>query len=309
MTRCCPHDQHQANILTSLTSLLPAHLVSAQGLAHAYLTSTQSILLAYLVSTQDLPPAYLYRILSRIKSTAAPKLGIKTLNGTNFSAWKDSLMLSLGLMEFDHALDKREHAEVTDKSTAQNIIKHEKWSRCNRMALVLMKNSISPIIRGAIPDSKDAKTYLAYVKDQFKGTSKVHAHTLILKLVTAKYDGISGIREHIMMMNDMSRKLKGLYMEISDGFLVHFIMTSLPKSFEAFKINYNIQKDKWTMSELIAMCVQEEERLKLDRSDVAYLMSADSKKRKGNFRKKETYKVQKQDANGASSSKNVTSQQ
>ncbi|KAI3703897.1 hypothetical protein L1987_74093 [Smallanthus sonchifolius] len=93
-----------------------------------------------------------------------------------------------------------------------------------------------------------------------------------------------------MMMNDMSRKLKGLDMEISDGFLVHFIMTSLPKSFEAFKINYNKQKDKWTMSELIVMCVQEEERLKLDRPDVAYLMSADSNKRKGNFRKKESYK-------------------
>ncbi|KAI3799605.1 hypothetical protein L1987_34904 [Smallanthus sonchifolius] len=108
-----------------------------------------------------------------------------------------------------------------------------------------MKNSISPIIRGAIPDSKDAKTYLASVEDQFKGTSKGHA---ILKLVTTKYDGISGIREHIMMMNDMSRKLKGLDMEISDCFLVHFIMTYLPKSFEAFKISYNTQKDKWTMT-------------------------------------------------------------
>ena len=44
-------------------------------------------------------------------------------------------------------------------------------------------------------------------------------------------------------------------MEISEGFLVHFIMTSLPYAFEAFKVNYNTQKDKWSMSELIVMTV------------------------------------------------------
>ncbi|CAH9055539.1 unnamed protein product [Cuscuta europaea] len=41
-------------------------------------------------------------------------------------------------------------------------------------------------------------------------------------------------------------------------------------------------KDKWTMSELIAMCVQEEERLKVEKLDVAHLTITNSKKRKGN---------------------------
>ncbi|KAD4888796.1 hypothetical protein E3N88_20869 [Mikania micrantha] len=113
--------------------------------------------------------------------------------------------------------------------------------------------STSPIIRGSIPDLANAKAYLTSVEEQFKGTSKAHASTLIMKLVSTKYDGVSGIREHIMMMNDMARKLKGLDMEISDGFSVHFIMTSLPASYEAFKINYNTQKEKWMMNELIAM--------------------------------------------------------
>ena len=75
-------------------------------------------------------------------------------------------------------------------------------------------------------------------------------------------------------------------MKINEGFLVHFIMTSLPSEFEAFKVNYNTQKDKWSMSELIAMTVQEEECLKLEKPDVAYLVAAESKKRKGKFHKK-----------------------
>ncbi|KAJ0946461.1 putative Gnk2-like domain-containing protein [Helianthus annuus] len=127
--------------------------------------------------------------------------------------------------------------------------------------------------------------------------------TLILKLVTTKYDGRSGIREHIMMMNDMANKPKGLDMEISDGFLVHFIITSLPSSYEALKINYNTQKDKWKMGELVAMGVQEEERMKMDRTtDVA----SNSKKRKNNYQRKDTSKVQRPNPNTSvpSSSKN-----
>ncbi|VFQ75379.1 unnamed protein product [Cuscuta campestris] len=231
-------------------------------------------------------------------------MGIETLNGANFSSWKDSLMLTLGMLDFDYALREPAPPALTDKSTAEDKIVHERWERCNRMALMLIKNSISIIIRGAIPDSSNAKIYLASVEEQFKATSKAHASTLILKMVTTKYDGKSGIREHIMMMNDMARKLKGLDMEISEGFLVHFIMTSLPASFEAFKVNYNTQKVKWSMNELIAMCVQEEERLKLDKPDVAYLMTANPKKRKGNVDKKEVSKVQKRDASASSSSKN-----
>ncbi|KAD6795845.1 hypothetical protein E3N88_06741 [Mikania micrantha] len=230
-------------------------------------------------------------------------MGIETLTGANYSAWKDSLMLTLGITEFDYALREPAPPALTDKSTAEAKLLYEKWEKANRMALMFIKNSISPIIRGAIPDLPNAKAYLTAVEEQFKGTSKAHASTLIMKLVSTKYDGVSGIREHIMMMNDMARKLKGLDMEISDGFLVHFIMTSLPASYEAFKINYNTQKEKWLMNELIAMCVQEEERQKLEKPDVAYLMATGSKKRKNNTHK-DASKVPKSNAGASSSSNN-----
>ena len=115
----------------------------------------------------------------------------------------------------------------------------EKWERSNRLSLMIMKTSISVGIRGAIPDSENAKEYLASVEEKFKGSTKVYASTLIQRLLSAKYDGSSSIREHIMMMTDMAGKLKGMDMEISDGFLVHFIMTSLPSEYTTFKINYN----------------------------------------------------------------------
>ncbi|KAK2988402.1 hypothetical protein RJ640_007695 [Escallonia rubra] len=100
-------------------------------------------------------------------------------------------------------------------------------------------------------------------------------------MVTLKYCGSNGVREHILRMNDMASQLKGLDMEISEGFLVHFIMTSLPAQFGPFKINYNTQKEKWKMSELISMCVQEEERLKSEQPDSAHVAITGPSKGKG----------------------------
>ncbi|XP_035844180.1 uncharacterized protein LOC118490573 [Helianthus annuus] len=188
-------------------------------------------------------------------STFSPSLGIELLTGANFSTWRDTVKLTLGMVDLDYALRHDPPAALTAESTTDQKIEHEKWERSNRMSLMVIKNSISSAIRGAIPDSENAKEYLNSVEEQFKGSSKAHASSLILKMLTTKYEGISDVREHIMMMSDMAHKLKGLNMEISDGFLVHFIMTSLPARFNAFKINYNTQKDKWSMSELIAMCV------------------------------------------------------
>jgi len=66
---------------------------------------------------------------------------------------------------------------------------------------------------------------------------------------------------HVLIMVDMVEKLKTMDMTISNNFLVHFIMTSLPSpKFEVFKVNYNLLTEKWNVSELIAKCGQEEER-------------------------------------------------
>ena len=72
------------------------------------------------------------------------------------------------------------------------------------MSLMIIKNSIYVAIREAISNLDNKKTYLNYVDGQFKGTYKAHASTLILKMLTTKYDGISGVHEHIMMISDMA---------------------------------------------------------------------------------------------------------
>ena len=60
------------------------------------------------------------------------------------------------------------------------------------------------------------------------------------------------------------------------------VFASLPKEYETFVVNYNMQPDKWDIEKLIVMCVQEEKRLKSLQSDSANLMKDNKKK---NFNK------------------------
>jgi hypothetical protein len=112
--------------------------------------------------------------------------------------------------------------------------KLEKWEKSNRIASMIIKGPVSVGLRGAIAEKNQdgveltAMEFMASVEENFKGSSRTYVSTLIMKMCTSRYDGQGGIREHIMSMCDMAVKLKALDISISEGFLVHFIMTSLP---------------------------------------------------------------------------------
>ena len=76
-----------------------------------------------------------------------------------------------------------------------------------------------------------------------------------------------------MEMSNLVTRLKALKLELSEDILVHLVLISLPTQFSPFKINYNTQKEKWTLDELIAQCVQDENRLKQEKIESAHLAS------------------------------------
>ncbi|XP_041006927.1 uncharacterized protein LOC121251676 [Juglans microcarpa x Juglans regia] len=58
---------------------------------------------------------------------------------------------------------------------------------------------------------------------------------------------------------------------MSESFLVHYILNTLPHQYGPFKISYNTHKDKWSINELMTMCVQEERRLMMEQGESAML--------------------------------------
>lgn len=114
--------------------------------------------------------------------------------------------------------------------------------------------------------------------EQIMGTIKVHLSTFIQNKLTTTYDNTSGVHKHIMMINDKVYKLKQMKIEIINGFLVHFIMTSSIAFFSPFNINYNTHKDKLQMIGLINMFVQEENNHKIQKNNVTHFTTLNESK-------------------------------
>ncbi|KAL5811035.1 hypothetical protein ACOSQ4_027603 [Xanthoceras sorbifolium] len=155
-------------------------------------------------------------------------------------------------MDQDLALRIEQPPPLTDESSTEERRNFEKWNRPNRMSLMIIERGIPEAFKG--PKSEGittAKEFLAEIEKCFVKNDKVETSTLLASLISMKYKGKGNIKEYIMEISHIASKLKTLKLELSDDFLVHLVLISLPAQFSQFKVSYNCQKEKWTLNELI----------------------------------------------------------
>ena len=67
---------------------------------------------------------------------------------------------------------------------------------------------------------------------------------------------------------------------------MYYILNTLPAQYGPFKISYNTHKDKWSINELMDMCVQEEGRLLIETGESAFMTTQGKKTNQANNRSK-----------------------
>eukprot|EP00253_Pinus_taeda_P004402 PITA_04402 len=174
-------------------------------------------------------------------------------------------------MVIDYAIRKDEPPTLTNTSTAWDITPYERWERSNRLSMMFIKTKISAGIHGSIYQHEKVRDVLKAIDDQFITSDKALASTLIMKFSSLRLTSVKGVREHIMQMRDTVAQSKKIEVEISESFLVHYILNTLAHQYGPFKISYSTHKDKWSVNELMTMCVQEEERLVMELGESAML--------------------------------------
>jgi len=124
-----------------------------------------------------------------------------------------------------------------------------------------MRMSIANNIKSALPKTESATEFMKFAEERSQTADKSLAGTLMSTLTTMKFDGSRTMHEHVIEMTNIAIRLKSLGMT-DEGFLVQFILNSLPSEYGLFQMNYNTMKDKWNVHELRSMLVQDETRLK-----------------------------------------------
>ncbi|WJX43588.1 hypothetical protein P8452_30663 [Trifolium repens] len=113
---------------------------------------------------------------------------VKTLNGTNYEDWKDSLDLYLALHDFDLALRVDKPADLTNESTEAQRTFYEKWEASNRKCLKVISYTMEKSIRKSIPETENAKDYLKAVSEKFTKFDKAKKCEYLSLFDKTKYD-------------------------------------------------------------------------------------------------------------------------
>ncbi|XP_075083568.1 uncharacterized protein LOC142167303 [Nicotiana tabacum] len=156
---------------------------------------------------------------------------------------------------------KQKSAEPTTTSNADEKAKYEKWMKDNKLSIMIIKRSIFYYIKGTVKDNGNAKDFLSAIRQKFLESDKTEIGSLIDFLSTIKYNPVGSVRDHIIKLFNIYTKLNNLGVTITGDFLIYQSLRSLPKYFNQFKTTYNEQKDKWSVDELIIVCVIEEGRI------------------------------------------------
>ena len=146
-------------------------------------------------------------------------------------------------MDIDYAIRKDE-PQITETSTKEEKVLHEQWKQSNGLNILFIKMSISASICGSVEKHTNVRALLKAIDEQFATSDKALANTLIMKLSSLRLTNVKGVHEHIMETRDIAAQLKTLEVNMSDIFLVHYILNTLPQQYGPFKISYNTHKEK-----------------------------------------------------------------
>lgn len=128
--------------------------------------------------------------------------------------------MNLVIMNLDLAIREKAPSKPTAESSAEDKAYHERWEHSNRTCLMIMKYTMDKSIKQCVPDNENAKAYLADIGKQFTKFDKVEKTTYMQLLTSTKYDGFSGVHEHIMKLTHYFNKLKDMKVEPAEDFLV-----------------------------------------------------------------------------------------
>ncbi|PON42007.1 hypothetical protein PanWU01x14_285390 [Parasponia andersonii] len=147
--------------------------------------------------------------------------------------------MNLVIVEENLALTVEEPSKLDDSSSDSTKKFYNEWQYSNRYCLMIIRYHIEESIHDSIHETKTAKEFLVEVDKKYVKFVKSEKEYYSNLLHTTYYDGVSGIKNHVVTLKSFFQKLKGMNMNLGDDFLVWHTMRYLPSQFDLIRSSYN----------------------------------------------------------------------
>ena len=122
---------------------------------------------------------------------------------------------------------------------------------------MVMQNPLPQTFLTTLENETYASKLLKALESRFSRSNKAELSATMRQLMEPRYQGDQDIREYVMGILNLAKKLKALKVVLPDDYLVHLVLISLPPQYNHFEVSYNLVDQVWTMDQLISHLVQE----------------------------------------------------
>ena len=168
-----------------------------------------------------------YLLIDSVSASTSITANINSIpmfNGTNFKYWKENVMIVLRCMDLDLTLRTEQPSSFESNSSVEDKKAYEKWEHSNRLSLMIMRRTIPEIFRGTIlSEETTARKFINNLENWFAKNENAESSTLLVNLVSIRYNAKGNIREYALEMFNIASKLKELKLELSEDLLVHLV--------------------------------------------------------------------------------------
>ena len=128
----------------------------------------------------------------------------------------------------DLALRTMAPLKPTDGTAEKDRKSHDEWEYSNSCYVMIMRYYMDEPICDSISKAENAKDFLTAIEKKYENFSKNEKNRYLNMLHSTFYDGASDIRAHIDKLMGCYHKLKAMGMDLKEGYIVWFVMGTLP---------------------------------------------------------------------------------
>jgi gag-polypeptide of LTR copia-type/Zinc knuckle len=210
------------------------------------------------------------------------------LTGPNYIDWKRNLNIVLTAEDYKFVLTDLCPETPIERASDEESQPYRRWIKADQMARCYILGSMSNVLQHQHESMVSAYDIMMNLKEMFGDQDRAARQVSMKELMNTNMAEGTLVREHVLKMIGLLAELEILGAQIDGETQVDIVLQSLPDSFTNFRLNYNMNKRSYSLSELLKELQAAEGLLKKPSSVMVAVKSGSSKR----FAKKKKKKTQ-----------------
>lgn len=172
------------------------------------------------------------------------------LVGPNYVDWLRNLRIVLGMESLTYVLDSPAPVVPGDDASEDDRAAYAKWQKDEPRVKGYMLASMNNELQRSHSEMK-VDAMLLHLKELYGEHSRSSRYSITEQLFHCKLVEGNDVGEHVLKMIGWIERLESLDFYMDAELQNDLILQSLPPSFNAFIVNYNLNKAEMTLTELM----------------------------------------------------------